>query len=262
MTRANLLVWTLAGVMLAAGCGDQGTDVAGPRRSGPAFAKTQIDSNSRANFVWADSIFFDGAWVAAGIRGDGRLKDGSPASSTPSNEYQGKYCGVAAILYTAGTAPSGDMDYTPGFNYTSSMQTACQGGPRVYEFYLSGDSAHLTSSALASGPHSIARGLANLAPGAVVTQWEGFGIQQSNCPNLMFNDAFPPSQSLRYTRLADVVAGGRTVRQWRIESYGSHVAACVANGAKPGTYVPTGVTYFVPFALTVTEGPYPYPTYP
>ena len=260
--RANWLAWTLAAAMLAAGCSDQGTDVAGPRGSAPAFAKTQIDSNSRANFVWVDSVLVNGVWVAAGIRGDGRLKDSSPATGTPSNEYQGRYCGVAADLSTVGTAPSGDLNYTPGIGYTSSMQTACHGGPRVYQFYLSSDSAHLNPSALASGPHSIARGLANLAPGAVVTQWEGFGIQQSNCPNLMFNDAFPPSQSLRYTRLADVVVGGRTVRQWRIESHGSHVAACVANGAKPGTYVPTGVTYFVPFALTVTEVPYPYPSYP
>ncbi len=258
MTRAKPLAWTLAAAVLAAGCGEQQTDVAGPRGAGPAFARTQIDSNSRANFVWADSIRFNGVWVPAGIRGDGRLKDGSPATGTPSNEYQGRWCGVAADLSTVGTAPSGDMNYTPGINYTSSMQTACQGGPRVYEVYLSSDSGHLNPSPVASGTHSIARGLANLAPGAVVSQWEGF---VSSC-YLMFNDAFPPSQSLRYTRLADVVVSGRTVRQWRIESQGSHIAACVVTGAKPGAFVPTGVTYFVPFALTVTEVPYPYSTYP
>lgn len=257
MKRAELLIWTLVAV-LAAGCGDHGTDVIGPRGAGPAFARAKVDSNSRADFVWADSILFNGVWVPAGIRGDGRLKDGSPASGAPSSEYQGGWCGVAATLATAGIAPGGDMNYTPGIDYTSSMQIPCHGGPRVYEFYLSSDSAHLNPSPVASGTHSIARGLANLAAGAVVTQWEGFA---TTC-FLMFNDAFPPSQSLRYTRLADVVVGGRTVRQWRIESQGSHIAACVVAGAKPGTYVPTGVTYFVPFALTVTEVPYPYSSYP
>jgi len=261
MKRAELLIWTVVAV-LAAGCGDHGPDVIGPRGAGPAFARAKVDSNSRANFVWADSILFNGIWVPAGIRGDGRLKDGSPASGTPSSEYQGGWCGVAATLATAGTAPGGDMNYTPGVNYTSSMAIPCAGGPRLYEFYLSSDSAHLNPLPLASGPHSIASGLANLAPGAVVTQWEGFGIQQSNCSTLMFNDLFPPSQSLRYTRLADVVIGGRTVRQWRIESQGSHVAACVKNGAKPGTYVLQGPFYYVPFALTVTEVPYPYSSYP
>jgi hypothetical protein len=52
------------------------------------------------------------------------------------------------------------------------------------------------------------------------------------------------------------------VRQWRIESQGAHVGACVANGHKAGTYVANGVTYFVPFALTVTEVPAPAPSYP
>ena len=261
MKHVGSVTWTVVAV-LALGCADQGTDLAGPRAAAPSFAKTKVDGNSRASLVWADSVLVNGVRVPAGIRGDGRLRDGSPATGTPSNEYQGNWCGVAATLATAGTTPSGDMDYTPGINYTSSMVTACSGGPRVYEFYLSSDSAHLNPSALASGPHSIARGLANLAPGAVVTQWEGFGIQQSNCSNLMFNDLFPPSQSLRYMRLADVVVGGRTARRWRIESQGSHVAACVKNGARPGTYVLQGPYYFVPFALTVTEVPYPYSSYP
>src|SRR4029077_5506785 len=121
MTRAKWLGSALAAAALAVGCGDPQTDVAGPRGAGPAFAKTQVDSNSRANFVWAYPVLVNGIWLPAGIRGDGRLKNGSPATGTPSNEYQGAYCGVAAILYTAGTAPSGEMNYTPGINYTSSM---------------------------------------------------------------------------------------------------------------------------------------------
>ena len=261
MQRAAPLSLVVA-VMLAIGCSDQGTDVAGPRTAAPAFARTQVDSNSRANLVWADAVLINGVWVPAGIRGDGRLKDGSSATGPLSNEYQGGWCGVAATLATTGTSPGGDMNYTPGISYTSSMQTACSGGARVYEFYLSADSAHLNPTALVFGPHSIARGLANLAPGAAITQWEGFGIQQATCSILMFNDLFPPSQSLRYTRLPDVVVNGRTVRQWRIESQGSHIAACVKNGSKPGTYVLQGPYYYVPFALTVTEVPYPYSSYP
>jgi hypothetical protein len=78
----------------------------------------------------------------------------------------------------------------------------------------------------------------------------------------MFNDAFPPANSLRYTRLSDSTTPSGPVRRWRIASQGSHMAACVSMGNKAGTYVPNGIYYFVPFVLTVTEVPYPYPTYP
>lgn len=259
--KHRIFCCSAAAVILATACANQPTETRSTGTPPRSLAKGRTDTNSRANLVWADSVVINGIGVPAGIRGDGRLKDGSTAMGTPSNEYQGSLCGVVATLYT-GTGESADLDYTPDAAYTSAMQAACHGGPRLYRLYLSADSAQLNDSALTAGPHSVARALATLSPGASVTQWEGFGIQQPNCPNLMFNDAFPPSRNLRYTRVADVVVGGRTVRQWRIESQGTHVAACVANGNKPGTYVPTGATYFVPFSLTVTEVPYPFPSFP
>ena len=254
-----------ANITIAATATVQSYDVAVTTSTGRKGVGTELFvvtlADPRANFVWADSVLVNGAWVPAGIRGDGRLKDGSPATGTPSNEYQGLFCGVVGRLYTTGKAPSEQFYYEPGA-VTSTMQTACHGGSRIYEVYLSSDASHLNPSPLALSPSSRARGLASLAPGATVTQWEGFGPIQPNCPILMFNDSFPPSQSLRYTRLPDVVAGGRSARQWRIESQGSHIGACVQNGHKAGTYVANGVTYFVPLSLTVTEVPAPAPSYP
>src|SRR4029077_157588 len=105
MTRAKWLGSALAAAALAVGCGDPQTDVAGPRGAGPAFAQTQVDSTSRANSVWADTVLVNGIWLPAGIRGDGRLKNGSPATGTPSNEFQGAACGAAPGSSKVGRRP-------------------------------------------------------------------------------------------------------------------------------------------------------------
>ena len=215
-------------------------------------------TDPRANLVLADSVDIGTTaphWVPAGIRGDGRLKDGTVATGTPSNEYQGHLCGVSGYL-AAATNESGELILDPG-----AGDSVC--AARSFNFYLSADSTHLNPVAFPNSPVSHARGLWNVGPaGASVTQFEGFGPMQSNCPILMFNDAFPPANSLRYTRLSDSTTPSGPVRRWRIASQGSHMAACVSMGNKAGTYVPNGIYYFVPFVLTVTEVPYPYPTYP
>ena len=238
--------------LLAACNSDQGTslDAAGVE---PALAR--IDSNSRAHLVWADSVLVDGVFVPAGIRGDGRLRNGVTSTGTPSNEYQGEYCGVSAKLATTSGA-TGELNFDPDASYSSTMQSGC-GGPRSYSFYLAGSGG----AATISSPHSIARGIALLAPGATSVQWEGFGIQLSGCQNVMFDSQYPPASSPRQTRLADTVTANGTVRHWRIASEGSHRAVCLVAG-NGGKLVSTGVSYFLPFSLTITEVKYPFPSYP
>ena len=57
---------------------------------------------------------------------------------------------------------------------------------------------------------------------------------------------------------------GRSVRTWRIETRGSHRAmgaAQICDGRKC-SLGPTGTTYYLPFVLTITEVPSPFPMYP
>ena len=247
------LLFALLSVAAATACSDpstQGLIDPGPAR---ASSSTQTDTNPRANLVWADSVVVNGVTVAAGVRGDGRLKNGSLAMGTPSNEYQGAWCGVGA--YRSGT----DLDFKPNpSSWTSALQAAC-GSQRLYNIYLNGS----TSTPTPSGPHSIARGLWTLAVGQTATQWEGFGLGLVNCGILMFNDSarYAPASSLRQTRLADVTVNGVTQRQWRIESQGSHQGACVLYNAN-GSVKSIGPWYYVPFSLTVTEVKYPWSHYP
>src|SRR2546428_4371707 len=122
--------------------------VAGPTGA-PSAARAKVDTDSRANLVWADSILVNASFVPAGIRGDGRLKTGAASTGTPSNEYQGAVCGVQATLWT-GSGESGDLNFKPDGEYSSTMQPTC-GAARAYNFFLGGPSAPPT----ASNPHSI-----------------------------------------------------------------------------------------------------------
>ena len=238
---------------LVTGCADPSArdSVVEPKQA--LLAKEgRVDTSPRASLVWADSVVVNGSNVPAGIRGDGRLKNGSPSSGTPSNEYQGAWCGVTAF------ASGADLDFKPNSSWTTSMQSAC-GSQRLYNFYWSGPGAGGTPN----GPHSIARGLWSLAAGQSVSQWEGFGVQLTGCGILMFNDSalYAPSSSPRQTRLPDVTVNGVTERQWRIESQGTHQGACVTYN-KNGSVKSVGPWYVLPFSLTVTEVSYPWSSYP
>ena len=152
---------------LVTGCADPSArdSVVEPKQA--LLAKEgRVDTSPRASLVWADSVVVNGTNLPAGIRGDGRLKNGSPSPGTPSNEYQGAWCGVTAF------ASGADLDFKPNSSWTTSMQSAC-GSQRLYNFYWSGPGAGGTPN----GPHSIARGLWSLAAGQSVSQWEGFGVQ-------------------------------------------------------------------------------------
>jgi hypothetical protein len=87
-TAASVLDWTVKAVSGTA--------------SGSALARVAAGETPRARFSWADSVNVGTAaqpqWVPAGIRGDGRLRRGDPATGSPSNEYQGDFCGISALV--------------------------------------------------------------------------------------------------------------------------------------------------------------------
>jgi hypothetical protein len=75
---------------------------------------------------------------------------------------------------------------------------------------------------------------------------------------LKFDSAYG-GDDIVVTRLDD----GTGPRRWLLKSQGSHMAACLVLSKKGvATYVATGKKYFLPFAITITEVPYPYPSYP
>jgi len=75
----------------------------------------------------------------------------------------------------------------------------------------------------------------------------------------------PPTARAGFAFPTSIDEFGRSVRTWRIETRGSHsamgvVPICSSKGKC--SLGPTGTTYYLPFVLTITEVPYPFPTYP
>jgi hypothetical protein len=151
-----------------------------------------------------------------------------------------------------------DTDYALNFDtdffWTSSMEIPC-GGKRYYQFYFSGRG----TAPLQFGPQLYALKLGTLAVGQTLREEVHFGIQQTNCAPLRFDDAYPPSNSALVTRLTDSLTSSGPVRRWRVQSQGNHIAMCTLNtprGVKPIA------SYYMPFAYVITEVPYPWPSYP
>lgn len=247
----------------AVGCSDHSRTTAPallqPEVGLMASGSSRYDDYPRATLVFADEINVNGTLEPAGIRGDGRLKDGTTAAGSPSNEYQGRFCGFAAIIYN-GSKDAGDLKFDSDAEYSSTMAGSC-GAARYFNFYLKGPGAAPT----VAWPMSISSSIWRLGPGQWHSIPEGFG-PVGPCGNVQFNDAYPPSNNVRVTRLADAQtqsATGPTIfaRRWLIESQGSHRAACLTY-SKNGTPQYSDVTYYLPFAITVTEVPYPYPSFP
>ncbi len=210
----------------------------------------------RAHFTYADSMNVSttavAQWVPTGIRGDGRLRDGSPGSGIISNEYQGQFCGVAAVIGNGTGDESTDFNYTPDGNWSDTMPGSCKPA-RFYRYYLDGPDL---PPAIAS-PHNIVVQVWELAVGETRLVSFMSGTQSELGFGLWFDDAYPPASSLQVTRVPDVVdVAGRTVRRWRVATRGTHRAM------KTDRQIPTGVSYYLPFSLTLTAVPYPYPTYP
>ena len=245
--RNLLLVSSLACLVISCSGANPTTPSIRSGQPTASFAQGAKTADSRANFVFADSVNVAPAgsapqWTVTGIRGDGRLKTGVAASGSPSNEYEGGSCGVYGTLGSTAT-----FNVDPDVDWTSAMQATC-GGRRLFNFYLNG----LTGAPTAVGPHSVTDSFSGLAVGASTTRESRFGVQLSTCDGLRFTNAFPPSTNARVTRVADVATPAGPAKQWRIESQGSHLAACILVG-KAGRVTFTGVTYYLPFSITVTE---------
>ena len=220
-------------------------------------AGAKVDETIRARFSWADSINVGSvatpAWELAAIRGDDRLRDGNPSGPAgPSNEYQGNYCGVNAVI-------GGQLFVDPQRYWSTSLPASCQPA-RYYRYYLNGPS----QAPSVVRPQSIVQDIGAMGVGETHIQPFQSGTMNELGFGLWFDDAYPPASSLLVTRLPNVIDElGRSVRQWRVETRGSHKAVMVVpnTGKRPGTTVTT-TFYYLPWAMTITEVPYPFPSYP
>lgn len=228
-----------------------------PLETPPAVAAgAKVDQVTRARFSWADSIDVGtvaAVWVPSAIRGDDRLRDGTPSlSGGPSNEYQGDFCGVNAVI-------GAQLFVDPQRYWSASLPASCQPA-RYYRYYLNGPS----EAASVLRPESIVPDIGTMAVGGTHIQGFHSGTMGELGFGLWFDDAYPPASSVLVTRLPNVTDEfGRSVRQWRVETRQSHKAVMVVpnSGKKPGTTV-TNTFYYLPWAMTITEVPYPFPTYP
>jgi hypothetical protein len=203
-----------------------------------------VDVHSQVRFTIANQVVIAGVPQAAGIIGDGRLADGASAGAGDS-EYQGHFCGVSGGI-TNDVREPGDLFYD-----ADSGPTSYCGFPRYFVFNLDGVPTR-------SAPLSRVFGIWSLGVGQSANKGQAFGVQLPNCALLAFNSEYGVDD-LKVTR----IDSGIGPRQWTIQSQGAHMAAC-ANLAKKGpvSYIPTGKKYYLPFAITVTEVPYPYPSFP
>ena len=251
---ARVVVPALA-VLLAAGCAEQPTQ---PHDLAPSLGKGGVDTDSRARWAWADMVTIDGLAVPAGIRGDGRLANGTP-TATDSSVYQGDVCGVHAKIFfaNASLSGSGDAIFAPDMNY--SAKTSCGGIRRVLRFQLA-----------EGGPHTELETFNNamkimFVPAEGGTIRMNFGLGVSGCEGARFHDFYdaggglatyepnaggPIARAVRVTRLD----GGTGARKWRIESQAPHTAVCAVT-VKSGM-VNTNRTIELPFSVEVTEIPY------
>lgn len=203
-----------------------------------------VDTHSRVRYTVMNQVDVGGVATPAGITGDGRLANGSIAGTSDS-QYQGDFCGVEGVLAN-GPRESGNLSYDPDGGSTNFC-----GAPRYMVFSLDAVPTNLA-------PLSRVFGIWALGVGESVNKGQGFGVELPNCGVLMFSSQYGVDD-LRVSR----VDAGTGPRQWLIQSQGSHMAACVNLVKKgPTAYAPTGKKYFLPFVISVTEVPYPYPTYP
>jgi hypothetical protein len=245
-TSATIAKWDI--VVAAAGKkGGIGTE---------AFAikpKPNADTKSRVNYVIANQVDVAPAgspanMQPAGIIGDGRLRDGSSAAGGDS-EYQGNFCGTNGWFYSqpdpSGAQGSGLLRIQPGYG------TNPCGEKRFYLMNLDGVWTRVD-------PLSQVPGVYWIGTGQAILSTMGFGIELPNCQIVKFDPAVG-GDNVIVTRLD----GGTGPRRWLLRSHGAHMGSCVALAKKgPVTWVPTGKKYYLPFSMTLTEIPYPSPTYP
>jgi hypothetical protein len=222
-----------------------------------------VDTSPKANLVWEENVNVappgqSAVWQPALLTGDYRARDGSPLTNGKSGEYQGMFCGSDSYMETQDKGVTQTaMNFDPDHSYDPATMDGACGGKRYYQFYLSGRGA----APLLAGPQHYALHLGDLAVGQSLLEEVHFGVQQTNCGTLRFDDGYPPASNARVTRLTDSSTTSGPLKRWLVESQGTHRAMCTifANGGKVQS---TGVSYYLPFAFTVTEIVYPFPHYP
>jgi hypothetical protein len=220
------------------------------------------DTGTKANLVWEDMVNVAApgqtpVWEPALLTGDYRSRNGSAITTGKSGEYQGEFCGSESYMQNQQMSGSeAALNFEPDHGYVPlTMDIPC-GGKRYYQFYFSGRGA----APLRAGPQHYALKLGTLSVGQSILEEVHFGIQQANCSALHFNDIYAPASNARVTRLTDSLTSSGMARRWLVQSQGTHRAMCAMFSNKGP--VPTGVTYYLPFAYTITEALYPFPHFP
>jgi hypothetical protein len=230
---------------------DSDRTAAPPSDLAPSLAKGgNIDTDSRALLVWDDivEVSIDGVptMIPAGIQGDGydRLSTDTLADA---DAYQGQVCGVhAKIFNTSSLSGSGDLVFDPDFDAPGK---SCNGVSRKLRFYLNRISNTDAGLPTPMGTFLNVRRIWALVSGETIQPMRLIFAGESGCESFDFNSA-SGGDNIRVTRHADSPDGSAN---WRVESTGGHLAACmvtyksklVANGLK-----------FLPFAFNVTEVKY------
>ncbi len=249
---------TLVALVVVAGCTLDRPTINDPALTPPADVLAAKGGPKatlpNANLVWSETVNVAAPqevpnWQPTLLTGDGRDKFGQVSSVS---EYQGNFCGVVATVENG-------LNVDPNTYYSSTMAAAC-GPARVYRFYTGAGGRE--SAPLEFGPHHVVIDIGTIPVGSSANRSTLYGVQQPNCQRFVFDDIYPPANHIRVTRLPDVAsANGLPARQWRVESQGSHRAMCIVLG-KGGKVINTGVSYYLPFAYTVTDMPGPSSTYP
>lgn len=209
----------------------------------------------QARYFFADSMNLGTAvapqWVPAGIRGDGRARNGQTAIvGNLGGEYQGQFCGVSAVIGRGGAYDeSASLFMFPSRFWSVTLPASCQPS-RGYRFFLDGTAA----PPVVLHPLSLVDSIAVMTVGETRTRPMIFQTGGREVGGIRFvDDIVAATSSVLITRLPDVRDElDRPVHQWRIESRGTHRAANTGSG----------VPYYLPFSLTVTEVPYPFASYP
>jgi hypothetical protein len=215
----------------------------------------RVSGDSRANVVVADAMAINGALAPTGIRGDARNRLGQTSPS--ASEYQGDFCGVRGFIYDQ-NGESGTLDFDADTYYTSTMSPAC-GAARTVSFFLSGQG----SAPTVASPHVLGTAIWPLVVSETRLVSQRFGMQGIiGCGELDFDSRYAGSSNARLTRLPDGVdANGLVIRHWQLESQGNHTAACVKM-QNNGKFTDSGLRYYLPFSMSITQVRFPAPSFP
>ena len=150
-------------------------------------------------------------WVPADVRGDGRLRDGSPALPDGlSNEYQGNFCSVNAVI-GSGLKGEGTLSFALARLASTTLPASCL-PTRYNRYYLNGPNQPPANAST----QELVAGFSSLAVGQTLVQPFHSGTMAELGYALWWDDAYPPANSMLATRLPNVVDEyGRSVRQWR-----------------------------------------------